>query len=420
MNSNQKPKIIIVGAGFGGLFAAREFRKQDVDVLIIDRLNYHTFTPLLYQVATSALDPGEIAYPIRSIFGQDPNIQCMLGEVTSLHPADQYLAVDIGGESREESYDYLLLATGSQPGYFGNNQFREHSFDLRTLDDAVGLRNHILRCFETALWTGDPDLREALTNFVIIGGGPTGLETAGALFELFNHTFEGEYKSPDRIQARVHLVEMAPQLLGTYPDTLQEAALDQITNLGVNVILNNGVKDIQEDYVVLQDGLKIPSQTVIWAAGVTGSSPAGLNQLGKNHNNQIEIEPDLRAADYQNIFAVGDTAYLPREGQEPYPMMIPVAQQQGILAAQNILRDIQGQTRKNFEYHDRGIMATIGRSRAVAWIFNRIPLSGFPAWLAWLLLHLMTLIGFRNKLVVFINWVWNYFTYDRSVRIILD
>lgn len=413
-------KVIIVGAGFGGLFAARTLANKPVDVLLIDRNNYHTFTPLLYQVATCALDPSEIAYPVRTIFRKNRNVRFLLGEVTAVDPHLQTITVQNGSLIRQEPYDYLILATGSEPTYFGKDEFRHFSLDLRTLDDAVQLRNHVLRLFERAAWTDDQKLCQALTTIVVVGGGPTGLETAGAIYELYNHVLNLEYTQND-IKTRVILVEMQPHLLASYPDDLQQAARRQLESLGVEVILGQPVVAMADDQITLQDGTEIPTFTLVWAAGVKGTAPlAEMMGIDVGRNGRVPITPTLTLNKHPNIYAIGDMAHLEAADGRPYPMLIPVAQQQGILAAQNILADIAGQPAQTFSYHDRGIMATIGRRRAVVWLYNRVSLKGYLAWIAWLALHLLTLLGFRNRLNVFINWVWNYLTYDRSVRIILE
>lgn len=413
-------KVIIVGAGFGGLFAARTLANKPVDVLLIDRNNYHTFTPLLYQVATCALDPSEIAYPVRTIFRKNRNVRFLLGEVTAVDPHLQTITVQNGSLVRQEPYDYLILATGSEPTYFGKDEFRHFSLDLRTLDDAVQLRNHVLRLFERAAWTDDQKLCQALTTIVVVGGGPTGLETAGAIYELYNHVLSLEY-TQNNIKARVILVEMQPHLLAPYPDDLRQAARRQLESLGVEVILGQPVVAMADDQITLQDGTEIPTFTLVWAAGVKGTAPlAEMMGIDGRRNGRVPITPTLTLEEQPNIYAIGDMAHLAAADGRPYPMLIPVAQQQGILAAQNILADIAGQPAQTFSYHDRGIMATIGRRRAVVWLYNRFSLKGYLAWIAWLALHLLTLLGFRNRLNVFINWVWNYLTYDRSVRIILE
>lgn len=420
MTTQEKPRVIVIGAGFGGLFAARTLANKPVDVLLIDRNNFHTFTPLLYQVATSALDPSEIAYPIRSIFQKNSNIRSLLGDVIDIDHDDQIITVQISDDlHRREHYDYLILATGSTPTYFGNERFRENALELRTLNDAVEIRNHILALFEQAAWTEDDSLREALTTIVVVGGGPTGLETAGAIYELYNHVLNQEFNQWD-MKTRVVLVEMQPFLLASYPQKLQQAALEQLESLGVEVILGNPVNEVAHDHIILDDGTQINTHTLVWSAGVKASPLAEMMNVKLEGNGRLPITPTTKVIGRSNIYAVGDMTYLHDPTGKPYPMLIPVAQQQGILAAKNILADINGQAPQTFHYNDRGIMATIGRSRAVAYIFNKIQLRGYLAWLAWLALHLITLLGFRNRLNVFINWMWNYFTYDRSVRIILQ
>ncbi|MCA9933029.1 MAG: NAD(P)/FAD-dependent oxidoreductase [Ardenticatenaceae bacterium] len=414
----KRPRIMIVGAGFGGLFAARTLANQPVEVLLIDRRNYHTFTPLLYQVATCALDPSEIAYPVRDIFRKAANIHCLLGEVVQIDHAAQQVHLQTPGGLREEPYDYLIIATGSTPTYFGNDAFREFSLELRTLNDAIDLRNHILRQFEQAVWCEDETAVKAMTTIVVVGGGPTGLETAGAIYELYNHVLTHEYCQKE-LQARVVLVEMLPHLLAPYPEPLRHAAKEQLESLGVEVILGNPVAEVGEDAVILGDGTIIPTHTLVWSAGVRASPVAEMLDVPLQRGGRIPIESTTAVTHRPNVYAVGDIAYLEDENGQPYPMLIPVAQQQGVLAAHNILAELNGRAPQTFRYHDRGIMATIGRRRAVVWLYNRVPLRGYLAWLAWLSLHLLTLLGFRNRLSVFFKWVWNYFTYDRSVRIIL-
>jgi NADH dehydrogenase len=415
-----RKRVLIIGAGFGGLFAARTFAGKPIEVLLIDRNNYHTFTPLLYQVATSALDPSQIAYPIRTIFRSVNNIHCRMGEVTEINIKRKTVEIVTGGSKRVENYDYLIIATGSVPTYFGKEGFRKHAFELNNLDNAVALRNHILRLFERAAWTEDLLLREALTTLVVVGGGPTGLETAGALYELYNHVLEREFSPEEPLRARVVLVELLPHLLGTYPEALRNAALEQLNSLGVEVFLENPVTGLAEDHIQLADGSIIPTYTVIWTAGVEASPASEFLGIKLVEGGRILVKPTMEVEGYEDVYAVGDNAYLEEGSGDPYPMLIPVAKQQGILAARNILRHVEERELQPFRYYDRGIMATIGRRRAVAWIYNRIQLRGYIAWLAWLGLHLLTLLGFRNQLNVLVNWVWNYFTYDRSVRIILD
>mgnify|MGYP002713216553 CR=1 FL=1 len=417
--NTQQPRIIIVGAGFGGLFAARALANKPVEVLLIDRSNFHTFTPLLYQVATCALDPSEIAYPVRTIFRKNRNIRALLGTVTAIDYANKTIGVQIGAQALQEKYDYLILASGSVPTYFGQDAFRENSLELRTLNDAINLRNHILSLFEQATWEEDDAQREAMTTIVVVGGGPTGLETAGAIYELYNHVLNREFLHRE-MHTQVILVEMQPFLLAPYPDKLRRAALEQLGSLGVQVRLGSPVKDVAKERITLAAGTVIPTHQPMGAAGRNVSPVAAMLAVPLQRGGRLPILSTTEVIDRPGIFAVGDMTYLEDAAGQPYPMVIPVAQQQGELAAKNILAEIGGEEKRPFHYHDRGSMATIGRRRAVAWIYNKIQLRGFLAWLAWLALHLLTLLGFRNRLNVFINWVWNYFTYDRSVRIILE
>lgn len=420
MSAQKHPRIVIIGAGFGGLYAARTLANKPVDVLVIDRDNYHTFTPLLYQVATCALDPSDIAYPVRSIFRRTANVNFLLGEVTAIDYAQQQIEVRGNGRVSRILYDYLIIATGSRPNYFGNKKLAEYAFVLKTVGDAVVLRNHILKVFEKAAWTDDPDDQAALLTLVVVGGGPTGLETAGALYELYNHVLRNEFAGRKTLRARVLLLEAMDRILLPYPDTLQKAAIRQLESLGVEVRLNAMVETVARDHVVLKDGSTIPTHTLVWSAGVKASPVGEMLGVALQRVGRVPVTPTLEVIGRENIYAIGDIAYLEDPKGEPYPMLIPVANQQGALAARNILNRLEHKPQVEFAYKDKGIMATIGRRRAVAWLFYRIRLTGFIAWLAWLVFHLITLLGFRNRVSVFLSWVWNYFTYDRSVRIILE
>lgn len=414
-----RPKIIIIGAGFGGLETATALAKQPVDVLLIDKNNFHTFTPLIYQVATCALDPSEVAYPVRGIFRRNQNVSFLLGTVTDIDTTAQSVTVMHHGEQRIERYDHLVVAGGSVYNFFGKQDIAKHSFVLNELTDAVKLRNHILRLFEKAIWEEDSAERDALTTMVVVGGGPTGIETAGAIYELYNHVLNREY--PHRnLTARVILVEMQDHLLAPYPHNLQHAAVSQLRSLGVEVILGNGLDAVSADAVTLSDGKTIPTHTLIWSAGVKASPLAGMLGVELARSGRVPIDETTAVRELENVYAIGDISYLEDENGEPYPMLIPVAQQQAKVTAHNIMAAINGSEPRHFVYHDRGIMATIGRKRAVAWLFNRVTLKGRIAWLAWLFLHLVTLLGFRNRLNVLVNWTWNYFTFDRSARLLLE
>jgi NADH dehydrogenase len=424
MSTNHRPTVIVIGAGFGGLYATKQLAKADVDVLLVDRHNFHLFTPLLYQVATSGLEPGEIAYPVRGIVRGKTNTRFLLGSVEAIDPANRTVTVQTAQKTCQERYDYLIVAAGSRTHYFGMEPIERHGFGLKTLADGVVLRNHLLKCFENAAWIDDPAQQAALTTMVVVGGGPTGLETAGALRELYRYVLRKEYANqiPDGM-GRVILVEMQDHLLDPYPSRLQNAARKQLEAMGVEVILDTGLVEAGDDAVRLSDGRVIPTHTLVWAAGVKASPVAEMLGAPLQRAGRVPVYPTLEVVGRDSIYVVGDMAYLEDEHGDPYPMLIPVAKQQGMLAAKNIIRRLENKPQQAFTYtglRDRGLMATIGRSRAVAWIFYKVQLTGFIAWLAWLGLHLITLMGFRNRLNVFVNWVWNYLTYDRSVRIILE
>lgn len=412
-----RAKVIIIGAGFGGLNAAKALAKASVDVLLIDRHNYHTFSPLLYQVATCGLEPEEIAYPVRGIFRHQSNLTFLMADVISIDPRTKALRVLFNEQERTERYDYLIVAAGSTTNFFNTPGLDEYAFELKTLNDAVLIRNHILTLFEYAGWADD-EQRKALKTLVVVGGGPTGLETAGALFELYQHVLSKEYPYLRDQQPHVILVEATDRLLAPYPESLQEAALKQLESLGVEVILNNPVQKVTADAVYLKDGQVIPSATLIWSAGVKASPLAQMLGVELQRGGRVPVLPTLQVSGLDDVYVVGDMAYLLDADNQPYPQMIPVAQQQGKLAAKNIIRRLRSEDEAVFKFVDRGIMATIGRSRAVAYIYNRIPLKGYIAWVAWLVLHLISLMGFRNRVNVLVNWIWNYFTYDRSIRVI--
>ncbi len=420
-STGRRPVVLIIGAGFGGLFAARSLAGTAVDVILIDRHNYHTFTPLLYQVATAGLDPSHIAYPVRAIFRRDKNVRFLMGEVEAIDTAAREVTVRANGDAHRLQYDALIAAAGSVTHYFGLEQTARHAFGLKELSEAVILRNHILKQFEQAAWSDDPAYREASTTLVVVGGGPTGIETAGALLELSRHVLQNEFTgATGSLRPRVILVEASDRLLASYPVRLQEAARRQLQSLGVEVILGEPVEQADGERLLLKGGQIIPTRTVIWSAGVRASPLAAMLGVPLTPAGRVPVRPTLEVAGLPDVYAVGDMAYV-QDGQgDRYPMNIPVAEQQGTLAARNILRRLASRPQESFRYHDRGIMATIGRQRAVAWLYNRVPLSGYPAWLTWLVMHLLWLMGFRNRISVLVNWVWNYLTYDRSARIILE
>lgn len=415
-----RSRVIVIGAGFGGLNVAKQLVKQPVDVLLIDRNNFHLFTPLLYQVATCGLDPSQIAYPVRRLFRNAQNVRFRLGEVTEINTHAKTITVKENEVLHIEPYDYLVIAAGSTNNFFGNEKIERFAFGMKDLGEAITLRNQILRLFEKAAWVQSEEERAALTTIVVVGGGPTGLETAGAIYELYNYVLKMEYSHLQNMEAKVILVEALPHLLTPYPDNLRQAALDQLRSVGVEVMLNTKVKDVDEFHVEMEDGQIIKTYTLIWSAGVKGSAIATSLGIELQRGERIPIEASTEVIGLPDVFAIGDIAYLENpKDRLAYAQVSPVAIQQGKLVASNILRKIKGEAMQPFRYNDRGIMATIGRSRAVAWVFYRVQLTGLLAWLAWLVLHLLWLLGFRNRLQVLLNWMWNYLAYDRSVRVLI-
>jgi NADH dehydrogenase len=411
---------VIVGAGFAGLNAARALMNQPVDILMIDRNNYHTFTPLLYQVATCGLDPSDIAYPVRGIVRNAKNIRFRVGRVSAIDTAERTISIEENGQTHLEAYDTLILATGTVTHYFGNTTIQQIGFDLKGLSGAVRLRNHILSLLERAAWTDNMAERRALTTLVVVGGGPTGLETAGALYELYNDVVKSEYPHVAELAAQVILLEATDRVLAPYPEKLREAAARQLRSLGVDLRFGAKVTSADATSVTLADGNVIDTHTLVWTAGVKASPLAEMLGVPLERGGRIPLEETLKVKGLDGVYAVGDIAYLidPKTNQ-PHPQMIPPAIQQAKHASKNILAELKGQPLKPFVYFDKGIMATIGRRRAVAYPFNRVQLTGWFAWITWLMLHLIWLLGFRNRIQVFINWVWNYLTYDRGVRILL-
>lgn len=417
-----RPRVVIIGAGFAGIRVARRLSKEAVEIILIDRNNYHTFTPLLYQVATCALDPSAVSYPVREIFEGQQNVRFLLGTVTEIDYTGQMVTVQTDGNgTRQQAYDYLFVAVGSETNFFGKEQIERNAFGLRDMNDALKLRHHVLRLFEVAAWTEDDAKREELMTFVVVGGGPTGLETAGSLHELYNRIVDEQYDKDDNMVARVILLEALDNILLPYPDNLQDSARKQLESLGVEVKTGAFVEEVGRDFVRLKGGEEIPTHTVIWATGIQGTPLVKQLDVDLAKGGKIPVRTTMQVIGRENIYAAGDISYLAyADRDEPYPALIPVAQQQADYVAKNIMHQIRGEALEDFRYFDRGIMATIGRSRAVAWVFNRIPLTGFLAWIAWLGLHLITLMGMRNRFQVFLNWVGEYIFYDRSVQLILD
>lgn len=413
MTIRNRPRVTIIGAGFGGLWAARTFVRYPVEVLLIDRNNYHSFLPLLYQVAAAELEPEEIAYPVRSILWKLPNAQFVLANVRRVDLARRVMETD----GRAIPYDFLILATGSVSHFFGVPGAGQHAFPLKTLEEGVALRNHILCCFERAIHEPDAGRRQRALTFAIVGGGPTGVEFAGALAELIRGPLVKDYPMLDFHEVRVVLLEAMDGLLPGLPERLRTYALARLGRMGVEVRLQAVVSQITRERVHLKDATVIPAETVVWTAGVRGDPLAQAWGLPTARAGRVAVLPTLQVPGHPEVYIIGDLAQVEESGQ-PLPMIAPVAIQQGVAAARNIGRQIAGQDPLPFHYRDPGTMVTIGRNAGVVYLRGRA-FVGFPAWVLWLSVHLFNLIGFRNRLLVLINWAWDYLFYERAVRLIL-
>ena len=408
-----RPRVVIIGAGFGGLEAARTLAKAPVDVVLIDRHNHHVFTPLLYQVATAGLSPGDIASPIRWVLRRQRNLKVWLGEAVAIDAAAK--VVQLSDET--VPYDHLIVAAGARASYFKHDEWRPATFALKTMEDALALRKQVLLAFEKAERERDRQRQRGLLTFVVVGGGPTGVELAGALAEISRHALAREYRTIDPESARIILIEGGPELLATYPAPLRAFARRALERLGVAVWTGTPVTDIQGGQVRL-GGETIEAGSVLWTAGVA-AVPLGRT-LGAplDAMDRVKVNPDLTVPGRDEVYVIGDMATLAGANGKPLPGVVQVALQQGRTAARNVLRTIAGQPRESFSYHDLGNMAVIGRNSAVCDL-NWIKLHGWVAWWAWLLLHIYKLIGFRNRIGVMTQWAYSYWTYQRSVRLIL-
>jgi NADH:ubiquinone reductase (H+-translocating) len=409
---NKTPHVIIVGGGFGGLATARALKGAELRITIIDRTNHHLFQPLLYQVAMAGLSPADIAAPIRSILHKQKNVNVLLDEVIGVDLVKRSITLRDG----TLDYDYLVLATGGRTSYFGHDEWEKFAPGLKDLDDAVEIRRRVLLAFEAAEKEPDGERRRELLTFVVVGGGPTGVELAGAIAELARFVLDRDFRSINPKEAEILLLEGGPRILPSFAAELSKSATEQLENLGVKVRLNAQVTNIDAKGVYLGDEL-IKSVTVIWGAGVRATLLTTKLGVGLDRAGRVLVEADLTLPNFHTAFAIGDmTCFLHQDGK-PLPGVSPVAIQMGERVAKNIQLDLEGKPYEKFSYNDKGSMATIGRSAAIAQKGD-IHLDGFIAWLAWLLVHIFFLIGFRNRFVVLFNWAWSYFTYQRGARLI--
>ncbi|HEX2198639.1 MAG TPA: NAD(P)/FAD-dependent oxidoreductase [Burkholderiales bacterium] len=404
------PRVVILGCGFGGLWAAQALRQAPVEVTVIDRTNHHLFSPLLYQVATAGLSAPAIAAPIRHVLASQRNTTVLMGEARHIGVKAKQVLLEDGAHL---DYDYLIVATGAMHSYFGNDAWAPYAPGLKTLEDAFEMRSRILLAFERAERENDPAKRAAWLTFVVVGAGATGVELAGTLAEIARHTLKGEFRRFDPRNARVLLVEASSRVLPPYPASLSAKARLQLERLGVTVFLEKRITSVDAEGVSMGDE-RIAAKTVLWAAGVASSPLGGVLGAPLDRAGRVQVEPDLSVPGHPEIFVVGDLAAVP-----DVPGIAPAAKQMGRHAALNVINTLKGRERIPFRYRDYGQLATIGRNSAVA-DFGRVKLSGYPAWLVWLIAHIYFLINFRNRIVVMLDWAWAYWTFNRYARIVTE
>ncbi|HMM80826.1 MAG TPA: NAD(P)/FAD-dependent oxidoreductase [Pyrinomonadaceae bacterium] len=409
----KRPKVVMIGAGFGGLRASKYLADKDVDVVVIDRQNHHVFQPLLYQVATAVLSPGEIAQPIRRILHNHKNIEVVLGEAVDIDGANKQVVL---GDGVRVSFDYLIVAAGARHSYFGHDDWETSAPGLKTLDDAVEIRRRVLLAFEMAERDAYLQDRKRQLNFIVVGGGPTGVELAGAIADIARQALAKDFKAIKTADACVVLFEGSDRILGTFAPDLSNSAKLQLEEIGVEVRLNSFVKEIEPGRVKVGENW-IDCDVVVWATGVAASSLGKKLGVETDKAGRVFVEPDLSIKPNKDIFVIGDMASIKQADGTPVPGVSPAAMQMGEQTAKNILAEIEGNPRKPFEYNDKGTMATIGRSKAIAEV-GRFKFRGFIAWLMWLFLHVFFLIGFKNRLAVMTDWFWAYLTRERSARLI--
>jgi NADH dehydrogenase len=413
--------VVIIGGGFGGLSAAQHLGHKPVDITLIDRNNYHLFQPLLYQVATGGLSPADIASPLRSVLSRYQNIRILMDEVIEIFPAESAILT----RNRMIDYDYLILAAGSENHYFGNDHWAECAPGLKTVEDALQIRNRVFRAFEEAEGTANQSIREALMTFAVVGGGPTGVEMAGALAELAFHTLRNDFRNIDPLQSKIYLIEGGSRVLPGYSERLSRSTVKSLERLGVQILTDSMVKTVSDDKVVIHlssGGIReIGTRNIIWAAGNNSNPLARSLSISSgvpiDRSGKLQVNPDLTAGEFSNIYAIGDLAAVTDPSGKSLPGTAPVAMQQGEYAAQSILKSVRGQSSRPFVFRDRGMMVVIGRN-AAAVDFGRFGLSGPVAWFLWAVVHIMNLVEFDNRLIVMIQWAWDYFTRNKGARLV--
>lgn len=408
-----RPKVVIVGGGFAGLNAAKKLAKSPVDVTLVDRKNHHLFQPLLYQVATAGLSPAEIAVPIRQVFENKENVQVLLGEVTSVDLTNRKVQLD----HVSLDFDYLIVATGATHSYFGHDEWAENAPGLKTIENALEIRRRILLAFEIAERQAYSSGTHPQLNFVVIGGGPTGVELAGTLAEITRHALAEDFRRVDPRRTRILLIEASPRVLAAYPEDLSHSAAEQLQKLGVEVRNGTPVTEVGPDHVRIGDHEIVRAAVMLWGAGVRASTLGRKLGAPVDKAGRVIVNNDCSLPDHPNVFVVGDLASMKMANGRPVPGVAPAAIQQGKYVAETIANDLKGRARKPFHYLDKGSLATIGRAAAVA-DFGKLHLSGFIAWLSWLFIHIFFLIGFRNRLIVMFDWAYSYFTMERYARLI--
>ncbi|MBW0435036.1 NAD(P)/FAD-dependent oxidoreductase [Leptospira yasudae] len=415
MSESRKKKVVIIGAGFGGLQAVKKLsQNENLDITVIDKKNHHLFQPLLYQVATAVLSPADIAIPTRSLVGESENVTVVLGEATKIDTATKTVYY----QNTSTNYDYLILSAGAKSSFFGNDHWEKYTIGLKNLKDALKIRHKLLISFEKAELSGDPEVVKSLLNYVIIGGGPTGVELAGSIAELSHQIIRDEFHMIDPALSKITLIEASPRLLMTFDASLGEFAKHRLERRGVEVLTGTRVVDINEHGVQLE-GKTIPTETVIWAAGVQANSIAATLGATLDRGGRVMVDEFCNIEGHPEVFVIGDIANYSKGLERPLPGVSPVAMQQGRYVAALIQGDLKNKKRKPFRYVDKGSMATIGRTDAIAQI-GAIKMKGFFGWLAWLFVHLFYQVGFKNKVTILITWVWSYIAFRAEARVIQD